>query len=144
VEVALGPNPAFLTGRVGAFTRRVPADRVVTGAPPRRGRSNPPREPRPPSVVEVLRKAQGWRALLDSGQAANQAEIARREGVTRARVTQVMSLLRLTREIHEHILSMPKTVHRSTLTELALRPVARLKDRDAQIAAFRALARETE
>lgn len=144
VEVALGPNPAFPTGRVGALTRRVAAERVVTGAPPRRGKPRPPKEPRPPRVAELLRKAQAWWAMLESGEVATQAEIARREGITRARVTQVMGLLRLTPEIHAHILSMPQTNHRPTLTELALRPVARLQDRDAQIAAFRALACETE
>src|SRR5690606_38084877 len=36
VEVALGPNPAFPTNRVGSLTHRVPAERVVTGATPRR------------------------------------------------------------------------------------------------------------
>ncbi len=51
-----------------------------------------------------------WRALLESGQVANQAEIARREGITRARVTQVMGLLRLAPEIQEHILAMPQMV----------------------------------
>lgn len=35
-------------------------------------------------VVERHRKALEWQALLESGALANQAEIARREGVTRA------------------------------------------------------------
>jgi len=139
VEVALGPNPAFPAGTVASLTRRMRADRVVTGAPPRRGKPKPPRESKLPRVVELLRKAHAWRALLDSGQVVNQAEIARREGVTRARVTQVMGLLRLAPEIHELVLSMPRTIRRPALTELALRPVARLRDRDAQLAAFESI-----
>jgi hypothetical protein len=38
---------------------------------------------------------------------SSKAEIARSENLTRARVTQVMALLRLAPEIHDHILSMP-------------------------------------
>jgi hypothetical protein len=49
---------------------------------------------------------------LEFGRIANQAEIACMEGVTRARVTQVMGLLRLAPEIREHILSLPDDAHR--------------------------------
>lgn len=90
-------------------------------------------------MVELLRKAIEWRTLLKSGQAANQAEVAHREGLTRARVTQVMGLLRLAPEIQEHILSMPDTVRRSAVTERALRPIAHLEDPKAQLAEFRVL-----
>jgi hypothetical protein len=144
VEVALGPNHTFPVGSLAALTRRVHADRVVTGAGRRNSRPKRARQPKTPRVAELLRKALAWRALLESGQVANQAEIARREGVTRARVTQVLGLLRLAPEIHELVLSMPRAIQRPALTELALRPVARLQDLDAQLAAFRALLREAE
>jgi hypothetical protein len=144
VEVALGPNAAFPTGKVGALTRRVPADRVVTGAQPRRGKTKPPLEPKTPRVVDLLRKALAWRALLDSGHVAHQAEIACREGVTRARVTQVMSMLRLAPEIRAHILSMSETVDRSAVTERALRPIAHLDDPKAQRAEFSVLLKHAE
>jgi hypothetical protein len=62
--------------------------------------------------VELLRKAIEWQALLASGEAPNQVAIARREGLTRARVTQVMGLLRLAPEIHQHILSLPDRARR--------------------------------
>ena len=87
VEIALGPKGAFETGNIGAMTRRVPADRVVSAALPSRGTHKPPKEHRTPRVVELLRKAIEWQTLLEAGQIANQAEIARREGITRARVT---------------------------------------------------------
>ncbi len=138
VEIALGPNPTFPTGRVGSFTRRVPADRVVTGARPRRGQPRPPREPTTPRVVDLLRKALAWRALLETGQVTNQAELARREGVTRARVTQVLGLLRLAPEIRKHLLATPATLRQLAATEHGLRSIARLQDRQTQLLEFRA------
>jgi len=126
VEIALGPKGAFENGNVGALTRRVAADRVITAVPPRLRK--PPREPRTPRVVELLRKAIEWQTLLESGAATNQADIARQEGITRARVTQVMGLVRLAPQIQQHILSMPETIRRPTITERALRPLAQVEN----------------
>jgi len=124
---------------VGRLTRRVPADRVVFAVPPPRGKPKPPKEPRTPRVVELLRKALEWQALLESGEAANQAHIARREGITRTRVTQVMGLLRLAPEIQQHILSMPEMVRRPAITERALRAIAQIGNPVQQIASFQSL-----
>jgi hypothetical protein len=139
VEIALGPKGAFENGNVGTLTRRVPADRVVSAVPPRRGKPKPPKEPKTPRVVELLRKAVEWQALLESGEAANQAAIARREGITRARVTQVMGLLRLAPEIQQHILSLPDMVRRPAITERALRPIAQIPQTRDQLHAFQQL-----
>jgi len=76
---------------------------------------------------------------LESGEISNQATIARREQITRARVTQVLGMLRLAPEIRQHILSMPDVVRRPAITERALRPVTQLGDGD-QADAFRSLA----
>jgi hypothetical protein len=132
VEIALGPKGAFENGNVGTLTRRVPADRVVHAVPPRVLNRKPPKAPRTPRVVELLRKALEWQALLESGEAPNQAAIARREGITRARVTQVMGLLRLAPEIQEHVLSLPDMVRRPAITERALRPIASLANQSDQ------------
>jgi hypothetical protein len=140
VEIALGPKGAFENGNVGALTRRVAADRVVSAAPPRRGTGRPSREPRTPRVVELLRQALEWQALLESGEASNQAAIARCEGVTRARVTQVMGMLRLAPEIQEHVLSLPDVVRRPAISERALRPIAQIDSPTDQLKAFQALA----
>ena len=102
----------------------------------------PPKVPRTPPVVEFLRKALGWQALLASGQAKNQADIARQEGISRVRVTQVMWLLRLAPEIQQHVLAMPETSRRSVITERALRPIAQLPDITAQKAQFQKLVGE--
>ena len=57
-----------------------------------------------------------------------EAAIARREGITRARVTQVLGMLRLAPEIQQHILSMPKTAGRPTISERTLRSITMLED----------------
>jgi hypothetical protein len=124
VEIALGPKGAFENGNIGALTRRVAADRVVGAIPPRLGKPKPPKEPRMPRVTEFLRKAIEWQRQLDAGEVRNQAEIARREGITRARVTQVLCLLRLSPEIQEKIFALPETSHRPAITERSLRPIA--------------------
>jgi len=134
-----GPNGAFENGNVGTLTRRVAADRVINALPPRVRNRKPPKAPRTPRVVELLRKALEWQALLESGEVRNQAEIARREGITRARVTQVMGMLRLAPEIQGHVLSMPDAVCRPAITERALRPIAQRDDCTEQHAAFLAL-----
>jgi hypothetical protein len=139
VEIALGPKGAFENGNVGTLTRRVPADRVINALPPRVRNRKPPKAPGTPRVVELLRKALEWQALLESGEVRNQAEIARREGITRARVTQVMGMLQLAPEIQQHILSMPDAVRRPAITERALRPIALLENHSAQQAAFSTL-----
>ena len=139
VEIALGPNGAFENGNIGILTRRVPGSQVVSAIPPPRGKPKPPKVPQTPPVVEFLRKAIGWQALLASGQAKNQADIARREGISRVRVTQVMWMLRLAPEIQQHVLAMPDTIHRQVISERALRPIAHLEDATAQKARFRHL-----
>jgi hypothetical protein len=95
VEIALGPKGAFDIGKIGTLTRRLAANRVVRVVPP----GKPAKIPKTPRVVELLRKAIEWQSLLESGTVASQADIARQEGITRARVTQVMGLQRLVPEI---------------------------------------------
>jgi len=144
VEIALGPKGAFENGNIGTLTRRVPADRVINALPPRVRNRKPPKAPRTPRVVELLRKALEWQVLLESGEASNQAAIARREGITRARVTQVMGMLRLAPEIQEHVLSMPDMVRRPAISERALRPIAGLEDVTDQKAKFHELIQRAE
>lgn len=152
VEIALEPKGAFENGNIGTLTclragdarphrqaRRVAADRVVSAVPPPRGKPKPPKEPKTPRVVELLRKAIESQALLESGEASNQAAIARQEGITRARVTQVMGLLRLAPEIQEHVLSLPDMVRRPAITERALRPISQLENTAEQKLQFRKL-----
>ena len=84
-------------------------------------------------MVELLSKAIEWQALLESGETTNQAAIARREGINRARVTQVMGLLRLVPEIQEYVLALPDSVRRSPVTERMLRPIGNIADHRNQV-----------
>ena len=93
-------------------------------------------DPRTPRVAELLRKAIEWQALLESGEAPNQAAIARREGITRAQVTQVMGLLRLAPEIQQHVLSLPDMLRRSAITERASLPIEQTKPATDEKAKF--------
>jgi len=128
VEIALGPNPIFQNGYVAALTRRVPPRQVVSAVPPSRRKRRPPRSPKrvgPPRIVETLRKAIEWRRQLDAGEVPNQAAIALREGITRARVTQVLGLLRLPTAVRSRILDMRGLPQGSGLSEHSLRQILR-------------------
>ncbi|MFH1690930.1 MAG: hypothetical protein ABIE42_11975 [Candidatus Eisenbacteria bacterium] len=139
VEVTLGPKGAFKKGNLGTLTRRVAAERVVSALPEPRGKPRPPKKPKTPRVVALLQMAMEWQRQLDAGEVDTQAEIARREGITRARVTQVMALLRLAPEIQDLILAMPEGVGRPAISERALRPIAQIEDPKQQLAEFRGL-----
>lgn len=139
VEIALGPKGAFESGNVGTLKRRVAADRVVNVAAKARRSAKPPRQPRTPRVVELLRKAIEWRRQLDAHEIHTQAEIARREGLTPARVTQVLAMLRLAPDIQEHVLSMPEVLRRPVISEHALRSLVQAVDHEDQLVPFEKL-----
>jgi hypothetical protein len=96
-------------------------------------------QPKAPRVVEPLRKTIEWQALLVSGKIANQADIAQRDGITRARITQVMGMLRLAPEIREQILSMPGLTRRPAVRERMLRPIENIADNRDQLREFHKL-----
>jgi len=135
VEITLGTNGAFDNGNIGSVKRTAPMDKV-SAIPPPRGSPKPPREPKTPRVAELLRKALEWQRLLESGKVSSQAEIARQEGLTRARVTQILSLLNLAPEIQKHILSMPETDRRPEVSERSLRPITLIESRREQVEVF--------
>jgi hypothetical protein len=139
VEVTLGPKGAFKKGNLGTLTRRVAADQVITAVPEPRGKPKPPRKTKTPRVVELLRMAIEWQRQLDAREVETRAEIARREGVTRARVTQIMAMLRLVPEIRERILALPDRVGPPVISERSLRPIVRVEDPDEQRLRYRNL-----
>ena len=132
VEIALGPKGAFENGNIDALRLRAPPSQVVSPTPP----DKPAKVPKTPRVVELLRKAIEWNALLESGQITTQADIARQEGITRARVTQVMGMLRLAPEVQKQIKSLPDIAGRSPVTERMLRPIGAIADQCDQLQEF--------
>jgi len=107
---------------IGILTRRIEADQGVRVVPSARAILKPT-GPKTPRVTELLRKAIEWQRKLDAGEVQNKTEIARQEGITRARVTQVMSLLRLAPEFRKQILTMSDIIRTSAVTERRLRPI---------------------
>lgn len=69
----------------------------------------------------------------------SQADITFQEGITRARVTQVLGLLRLAPEIREKIFSTLYTDHQPPVTERVLRPIATITDCHDRIREFHKL-----
>ena len=57
-----------------------------------------------PPAAEALRKAMAWQREIEE-HGLKRADIARREGITRARVTQIMSLLQLPPEVKDRLLA---------------------------------------
>jgi hypothetical protein len=129
VEVALGSID------IGVLTRRIEADQGVRVVPSARAIPKPT-GPKTPRVTELLRKAIEWQRQLDAGEVRNQADIARREGITRARVTQIMGLLRVAPETREHILTLPDVVHRPPISERMLRPIATITAHHGKLGYF--------
>ena len=76
----------------------------------------------PPPAAEALRKAMAWQREIEAGE-MNRARIARRERITRARVTQVMALLDLPEDVRARLLSESEDVKGMSIRE-ALRTAA--------------------
>ena len=136
-------NPVISEYARGPGIRSVPAVSVRKGLAdycsrcgPEEGNPKQPREPKTPRVVELLRKATEWQALLESGEFTSQGDIAIREGITRARVTQVMGMLRLGPEIQRQVLSIAEAVRRPAVTERVLRPIETISNFRDQLEEF--------
>jgi hypothetical protein len=82
-------------------------------------------EHRPARVAVTLALAHKvWQAIL-SGEIQNQAEAARRLGLTRARLSQILDLTKLAPDLQEEILFLEAIDGREPLRERALREVLR-------------------
>ncbi len=97
----------------------------VRGAPPP-GPVPPPRKPcrRPARVAQLLSLAHQWEHDIEHGLVPGQADLARRQGLTRARVTQVLSLLQLAPDLQERLLHLEAVDGIEPLIERDLHPVA--------------------
>jgi ParB/RepB/Spo0J family partition protein len=96
-----------------------------------------PRRPKR-SQKSAIEQAFEFRRLLDGGVVNSQAEIAERLGISRARVTQVLNLLKLP----QAVLSLLADSGDTRWSERRLRGVLALPSHEDQVAAVRAMARE--
>lgn len=70
--------------------------------------------------------ARDWQRALDDGACASRAALARRLGVSRARVTQVLALLALAPEVLAAIAALGDPLPRPIVSERMLRPLLEL------------------
>jgi hypothetical protein len=70
--------------------------------------------------------AKEWKEALDRGEYDSQADLARNNGISRARVTQILNLLKLDPEVQETVVKLGDPVKANGLTERKLRAVAQL------------------
>ena len=90
----------------------------------RKRRQSPPL--RPPRIVRLLEQAEDWFGRLASGNARTRSELAREEGVSAMRVTQVLALLKLHPAIRDAIRALARGTAERAVTERRLRPLTRL------------------
>jgi hypothetical protein len=77
-----------------------------------------------PRISRLMALALRFEGLIDRGEAANYADLARLGHVTRARLTQIMDLTLLAPDIQEDILFLPRTVQgRDPIREKDLRAI---------------------
>jgi hypothetical protein len=70
--------------------------------------------------------AQEWQSMLGAGECPSRADLARKLGVTRARVTQVLGLLELAPDVVTSVLALGDPLPQPIVTERMLRPLLKL------------------
>lgn len=90
----------------------------------------------PPKVVRFLAMAEEFQALLEAGKVRSRAELARRNDLQRARVTQLMGLLELHPVIREFVRGLGEEVPDRAVTERKLKVLTSLGP-SAQLVAAR-------
>ena len=61
--------------------------------------------------------------MIDSGEAKNQAELARIKGISRARVTQILNLLKLNKDVIKQIEQIGDPMDKKVISERELRKI---------------------
>ena len=87
---------------------------------------------RPARVAQMLALAHRLEGAIDRGDYRDRADVARRLGFTRGRITQLLDLTLLAPDIQEQVLDLEAVDGREPLTERGLREVVGLVDWGAQ------------
>ena len=97
----------------------------------------PPKNP-PKTYPNPIKTALQYNERLESGQEKTQSELASALGVSRAKVTQMLNLLKLDEEIKEYIASLDNSDSRlRILTERRLRKLVQVESKEEQWELFR-------
>lgn len=118
----------------GVFLRQRAGKAVkFTSAPP-----PPKREPvrRPAHVAHMLALAHHLQRAIDKGLVADRAAVARKLGLTRARVTQLLDLLLLAPDLQLRVLKLEAVDGHEPTSERPLRQVAHATGWDTQRTIF--------
>ncbi len=91
----------------------------------------PPEKKSPPSHPFQL--ARLWKQQIADDLKLNQARIAAREGLSRARVTQIMNLLRLPEHVQSDLLNPPPPLQIHSFSERHLRKLLSIKEEVVQL-----------
>jgi len=95
-----------------------------------------------PPVVGHLAMAESFQTKLEAGEVATRAALARQYGLTRARVTQLMDLLKLDPLILDYVRNLPAGTPERLVTEKNLRRLVKLplsdqlKEAKSRVAGF--------
>jgi len=92
-------------------------------------------------LATLFLKAEGYARQLQQGLVKSRAELARREGLSKARITQILNLLKLAPEIKDYFKNTPNESVPEFFTERRLRKIATLKNWEAQLKEFQRLRR---
>ena len=94
-----------------------------------------PEQPTPgrlPRITKMMALAIRLDHLIKSGKVKDQAELARAGQVSRARLTQIMTMLQLAPDIQEHLLFLPRSDCQDKIIEREIRSLARCFDWNTQ------------
>lgn len=91
-----------------------------------------------PEKPHPLLVAYQFQQLLDRGLVNSKAELARKHGLSRARVTQILNLLKLAGEIQKEIIGLSEQ-EQLFFSEWRLREIVGLESAERQVKAFQLL-----
>ena len=97
-----------------------------------------------PTRIHPYQQACLWRQEMDRDSGITRARIAVREGLSRARVTQLMNLLELPEEIQKSLKNPPVPLEIFSFSERCLRQIVACGDREAQLRRGQDLVRECQ
>jgi hypothetical protein len=91
-----------------------------------------------------IRVALEWKRMLDADKILSMAAIARKTGVSRARVTQLMNLLALPQEVISRVVDLTSQDDFRLFSERRLRHILAAGNPSAQLSAFHRIVRRRE
>ena len=97
-----------------------------------------------PIRIHPYHQACLWRQEMECDSGITKARIAAREGLSRARVTQLMNLLELPEEIQKDLQNPPAPLDIHSFGERRLRQIVACGDREAQLCRWQEMVRECQ